>query len=761
MKSRRSILLVLILSVAVLAGAYGQSSACGPLDRVRQGYTFIDPQLIGLEANSVPFSLRFGDFARFYGDNPTVKQNDNVTEWWERFCEYPEKEDIAYVIYEASIPQLNGLLGNIRDKTAILDPYLVGNTFARYLVREGCTETLKYLVFAKQCEYHCLHLGDPWKGHERDIDAMHALIRKGRATFPLVKSFYLRVRYAYQLVRLAHYAGDYELALELYDYCRPKADNHPSLIDYWLLGHKAGALMALGKNVEASYLYSLVFENCPSKRESAYLSFRIENDEQWRQCLNLCKDDRERAALYAIRAGHADSRALEEMYQIYELDTQNQHLENLLFREVKKLEKNLLGLGFRSSRAPGRTVSDSVQYWSGQYLIELQAFARRLAEEKQVVHPELWKIAEGYLQVIAGDYYEARKTLADARAMTPRGALRDQIEIFQLTLQISDFQTATDSMENTAARIIRSNEWYALYQDFPDLLYDKMARLYDESNDPGKAFLCRYNLAQLKPNPQPDIFNNLIEVCQKPNRTRMEDILVERENGETILYDLLDIKATYFLSRFQMEAAIETYKGMPRENWADYGVFNPFVEQFQDCVHCRLPSDVPTYDKGELIQRILDMEYEAKAQPERSDTIYYNIGLAFYNLTYFGQSWDAADYYRDWASVREYKLKDGGEVNIINTSRSPFGNREVFDCTQAEYFFNLARIRAEDPEFAAKATYMAAKCERNEYYVNRTRGAERTYKYFDMLIEQYSETEYYRDLTERGRCKTFTAYLRR
>jgi hypothetical protein len=739
----------------------GRTQNCGPIDRTVQGYTFIDPQLIGLEAASVPFSLRFGDFSRFYGDNESVKETDNVTEWWERFCEYPEKEDVKTVIYSTPINQLVRLLNAIHDNEEIADFDLAANTFARYLKTHRCTETINYLIFAKKCEPHCKKLGDPWQEQKRDPEEMRRLINEGLEAFRRTKSYYLRLRYAYQIVRLAHYAQDFEQAIELYDYCRPKMDNHPSIIDYWLLGHKAGALMALGKNVEASYLYSLIFENCPSKRESAYLSFRINNDEEWRQCLNLCKDDHERATLYAIRAGHADSRALEEMRYIYDLDPTNRHLENLLFREVKKLEKRLLGLGFREQAGNKFNPRDSSLFWAGRYVIDLQAFASRLAEEKKVKNPELWKIAEGYLEVLAGNYYQARKTLAEARAMTRNSPVQNQIEIFELALQISDFSEVTDSVENAAARIIRSNEWYQIYRDFPDLLYDKLATLYDESKDPGKAFLCRYTLQELRPNPQPDILDNLIEICQSPNRNRMEDELVETEPDQTIINDLLDIKATYFLSRFQLEAALETYKKMPREKWGDYGFFNPFVERFHDCVKCALPDNVPTYNKGELIERILDLEYQAKAQPERSDSIYYQIGLAFYNMTYFGQAWKLTDYYRGWDSVRRGRLQDGGEVEVINVARFPFGNRETFDCTQAEYFFNLARIQADDPEFAAKAAYMAAKCERNEYYVNRTSGVERTFKYFDMLRDQYNNTEYYKELSERGRCKTFIAYLQK
>ena len=82
----------------------------------------------------------------------------------------------------------------------------------------------------------------------------------------------------------------------------------------------------------------------------------------------------------------------------------------------------------------------------------------------------LWKIAEGYLEVLAGDYYQASRTLAEAKTMTQKRELKDQLEVFELALQISDFQETTDSVENRAAQIMRNNEWFKVYPDFPDFL---------------------------------------------------------------------------------------------------------------------------------------------------------------------------------------------------------------------------------------------------------------------------------------------------
>ncbi len=124
-------------------------------------------------------------------------------------------------------------------------------------------------------------------------------------------------------------------------------------------------------------------------------------------------------------------------------------------------------------------------------------------------------------------------------------------------------------------------------------------------------------------------------------------------------------------------------------------------------------------------------------------------------MTYFGYSWKAADYYRSGASMQRRHLKDGDSVTPHHLY--PGGNREVFDCSRAQFYFEKARILAENPELAARATFMAAKCERNEYYVkSASSDVPRTYFYFNVLKENYPNTRFYaRAIRE---CKYFKAY---
>ena len=102
-----------------------------------------------------------------------------------------------------------------------------------------------------------------------------------------------------------------------------------SILHFWIMGHRAGALYKLNERVEAAYLFSKIFMYCDSKKESAFRSFYIETDEEWESCYNLCETDEERANLYALRAHSDESKAVEEMTRIYDLNPQNQNLEIL------------------------------------------------------------------------------------------------------------------------------------------------------------------------------------------------------------------------------------------------------------------------------------------------------------------------------------------------------------------------------------------------------------------------------------------------
>lgn len=770
-----------VATVLAFFAVFGRPSAqtanvCLPNDRSFHGYSFVNMNILRQQERVAlaPLFMRFDHlYSNYFTTVEKANQDENLAEWSQRFCGEVTKEDLAYVIYRAPSSELDLLLTATQSKSLQVPPNLQGNSFAEFVFEKKCTETLEYLLFAKRCEPHVV-ANDRWQAPPRDKEAMQALIAEGQREFKRTKSAYIRLRYAYQLIRLAHYSGQYEQVLSLYDDLLPKVNKkaarwNESIIPWWIEGHRAGALLRQGDNVQASYLYTLVFQNCPGRRASAYQSFLIKTDEEWAACLRLCQTDEERATLYAIRAAGADSKALEEMQEIYKIDPKNQLLEGLLVQEVRKMERNLLGLEFNDEKEHNKRLYKLPKPYAGKYVIDLQRFTRKCREEGEVQRPELWYLAEGYLEFLAGDFYAAQQTFQAVEPMLDDKVLKEQLAIFQLALKIASFEKPDAEAEQFAYDLITDDLRYRQYKSLPDFLKDKMAWLYLQNRQPGKAFLSEHPLSDLKPNPQLDILDNLIATALKPEESELEHLLLQ----ENPLYTLLDIKATLLMSTGQFEAAMETYKRMPTENWNDFGQYNPFRETFKDCLSCYTRPDSAGlssyYNKGELLTELLDLDYKSKGDLEGAARHYYRLGLASYNMSYYGFAWKAMDFFRSgstWSKLHKAKAEQG-DSRVYDYWKYPFGNRENTGLGRALFFFEQARTLATTQEMAAKAAFQAARCEQKIYFqsvqykpepcCNRIPNIPEDYhRNFDILKQQYSNTAFYQQIIKE--CKYFSVY---
>lgn len=732
---------------------------CGPLDSF-QGYTFINPYIVSLDPKIAGFFLDFDILSTLVPQPAMAQIEGNIDEWWERFCKIPAKVDIGSLIYQADVSDLQDLRSAIASEDVpitYLRPAIAENSFARYLHKHQCTETLDYLIFAKRCEPHVTARKN-WDDRAQDRNTMRDLIELGKVDFMETESHYFKIRYAYQIIRLAHYLKDYELTLELYDYLMPKVDNDPSILDYWIDGHRAGAMMSLGQRVEASYIFSRIFEKCPSKRTSAYQSFDIRTDEEWKALNLMCVNDHERAVLHILRANSENSQLIDEMWKVYQYEPQNRQLEYLALRELRRLEKDLLGLDFNDNRQLNKRLFNIPRSIAGERVIELQAFVRRLVEADNTARPAYWKLLEGYLELLAGDEYFAQKTFADLEDETRNDTLLHQLKVWQTVLQILNLQQPVEEAELEASKI-QDSDLYRQYPDMADFMRDRFTELYQNGGSAGKAFISQYTLEDLQLNPQMSIIDDLLRIVRKERRNRFEKQMVEKPNGVTIEPELLDLKSSVLLSQNLPEAALETLKEMDSAEWdnLDPQLYAPFVDRLNDCIRCPVPDSLTRYNKGELIQMLLDLDYQARAEQSRNQAAYryYRMGLAYYNMTYFGPAWQVLDEYRSSNSIKRHV--QGRDNEVVPAVGWELGNREFFDCSRARYLFQRARTLADNAELAARATFMEAKCEQNEFFVFGTPGMAQPHTAFDVLIDNFSDTGFFQRAIQE--CQYLRAYI--
>ena len=732
------------------------NSDCGISDKRDKKYSFVHTEIMQAQSDYAPYLMGYGILKDFYAlENREPQVDDNIDEWRGRFCDIADSSDIDKLIYDSDIDQLADLR-EATNRYSKKDVYyqLQYNTFAQVIKENGCTEVVDYLLYAKRCEPYCVK-GEAWSEKPKDVAQMFFLINTGRDQFRHTQSQFVKLRYAYQMIRLAHYAKDYKAVIEIFNDVVPKMDKISSIINYWILAHKAGALKSLGKRAEAAYLFAVVFRFCPSKRRQAFESFDIKTEVEWKQCLNFCRDDRERAALYAIRASYDKAKALDDMKSIYQLDPKHEHLEMLMMRETLRLEKTLLGFSFRKQNIPSDIIKKNIAY-----CLQFQDFVKKVALEKTVSNPALWRTTEGYLGLLVGDSHYAMKAFAEARKEAKEDVLKEQIDAFDLAARIVGLQGIDMGMDSIMT-VIRRNNAYLSDPDFEDLFHEKVGFIYEKMNQPGVAYLSKYSLRDLDKNPQIAEIDDLINLCRKPEKTQYELELVTLSGRKTIETLLWGIKARYFLSRFELEAANECFKRIPdNERGKKY---TPFLDKTSDCVNC-INVDTVLYNRAEFTQQMLYWEYLIRVSPNvASDSLYYKLGLGYFNMTFFGNSSGIADFYRsgkNWGRINKYK-------NVYPSNDFPLGNFEVTDVSLALEYFEKARLNTQNRELQAHCAFWCAKCEQILYYLSPentyTIGSKkmpdippRYQRYFKLLKEYYSDTNFYKQgMTE---CKYFKLY---
>jgi hypothetical protein len=753
---------ILLLFLVVLMPT--AKSDCGAMgSRAAERISFVHLDLLAWQSDYAPYLMGYHVIENYYMMNRReAQENDNIGEWRGRFCDITDSADVDALLFDSELEELADLREAASKKGRDNDYILKDNKFAQVLQQNRCVETIDYLIFAKTCEPYCVK-GDKWSATKPLNADMAGLIGRGNTEFRRTKSPFLRMRYFYQMLRLAHYAKDYAQVLRIWDELLPKIQRTQTIINYWALAHKAGALRALGRRAEAAYLFAVVFRYCPSKRKQAFESFDIKTEQEWQECLTFCKNGQERAALYAIRASYNNARALDDMYELYKLDPKNEHLDMLLIRETLRLEKIVLSNDFRRGRLDRATMLKTMDY-----MARLRQFVGTVANQGLVTKPSLWRTTEGYLALLGGDVRGCLATLYKAEKLTPQSdiLILEQIENYTLAARIIGLQKS-DVQVDSVLTALRNSNAYASDEDFEKLLYEKLGTIYRQRGENGAAFLCEYSIGEMEKNPNLALLDELIGLARKPNKTLFEKELTTRGDSMTIESDIWDLKGRFHLSHFQFEAAADAFSHIsdPRKQAKNY---SPFSDNIIDCVNCSRSDTVGLMNRQTFTRTMLDLEFSSKAALDKAAPFYYKLGLGYYNMTFFGNSSGLADAYRSgttWNRINQGK-------NVFPVKNNPFGNVELLDCAIALNYFEKARqlFWNTDREMSAKAAFWAAKCQQNLYFIsveNRYRTGSRlmpdlppSYKsYFELLKNNYGDTKYFGEA--RTKCKYFDFYVRR
>lgn len=601
----RRLVLALLVPGIVIAESYW-SYSCIPYDPSRFQISYVDPALLH---DSIYLSYYRSILAPSppYTDDAdeVISRDPNIAEWYGYFGGNVSLRSLNDVIYKAGRELLESTLDGLEqgapenppdmivrvddwtkeqypDRTdeELID-YLRSNeqywsidtimtgSLLREVIRRNDRDFLRYMIFAKLCEPNVAS-SDGWDDPVRGPALMKERVQEGIRLHDSFSSEYLKLRQAYQIVRLAHYGGDNTGAVSLYD--RLVLPNRAeSILRYWAFGHKAGAVKRLGDTASSNYLFSLVFDSCESRRQRAVIDFELGPDEKfWEPTLKLARNDHERSTLWMMRGLLQTKLSLEPLREMVKLAPTSSRTASMMMREVRRIERLLFSDKMTRSLETRRLGGYQSGYWDNEeeryidtgvtnaiddygairrhiatgdswdtllfykhdsVLTDIisgrdyvRAFRRLLmdvARDNRIPDPALWYMAAGYINLMDNEYSLADECLGDAMRNTRGNAdLEQQIRLLDyLAAERSGRRVEPDPDIARALQWMRNRQSEHHHHAF-DRVMVRLGREYMLQDDIPRAILAFDAGSEL------DSRNILLDIyATDDDMTRLDDLL--------------------------------------------------------------------------------------------------------------------------------------------------------------------------------------------------------------------------------------------
>lgn len=637
-------------------------------------------------------------FERYYGetnengfawDTPQSRNRDNIADWVAYFGGKFTAAQVDSLVY-------GSMAGFERDK------------------RNFPTPVVEYITFARECEpLVALNFGIEW-WQERQApneNQMTTLMQEAVSAAKSTSDTFLRRRYAFQAIRLAHYSNNTELCAHLFDELFG-GDTQPSLARWWAMGHKAGALSAQQLLPDAMSLYADVFAHCPSRRIQMYQSFQwaIAEDTAgaaFEQAKVMAKNNDQKAALHLLRAFHPKANGIEEMRAIAALNPASDYMTLLLVREMAKVEQALMGYDFdyrfpvTEGAATGRWEENPEDRKAGlQHLAALQTFIREQLKNGKLAKPQTWQLSDGYLSYLNNDTKTARATLT--AIANPTGNIAAQRDVFLFAIDLAELKRVDAATENTFFNRFNAlsfkNEY--LKGNALSALRHTFARLYEQQIDPARAYFCLNTFeGELIYKPEKEIVLAMREWLQTRSRSSFDQYLRNQvQDGIDPLFVTNEMYGTLLLAEGKFEEAQQVFQELSPASLKDYTRYSvvgePFELHMNDCHECAQQKGVFML-KFDFARRAAELSRDAQSNtvsPEGRAAALFALGNMWYNTSYFGKSWAAMTYYR---------ASSDGQTK-----------RDTAQLQQAQQAYEQAIQLSKNKELKAKAQFGIAKCQR-------------------------------------------------
>ncbi len=677
-------------------------------------------------------------------------QGANVREWMNYFNNAVTKNEILDIVYHSNESDFSLLYEYLDGKSVVLRDNWQNNGLIAYWKEHKGDPAISYLRFAKEVE-PLVDNGDWWYPPERDTLTMKEFKVEAIKGFLKSKDAFIKSRYLYQAMRLAHYTGAYQECIDLYDQ-NEKLFEKESMIKYWCLSLKAGAYWRMDKFAASSYYNSIVFDKCPSRRLYAERDFWIDNEATWQKCLAMCKSDHERVVLWTLTGINQNNSAIPALKEMLRLDPSAPEIELLLAREIEKMQRNYMPVAWWTDVDSENAYAYKPESNDKD---ELFNFIKSGLNTNKVQTPAYWYNAAAFIQLINQNYGDCDQ-YCELATNSAKGnqVFADQARLLRILNKVEEYGKINPQIESG---LMEDLKWLKAGTsqsagDTYKLVMYRLMHYYNANNDVLDAEMCRASVVSyydIYEHPDMKTVDELYAFFTSKTKRPFQDFLAAQYPYDAD--DMLEIKGTLLMRTYNWQAAIDAFEKMQNKEHPMMQLpTNPFLIHIRDCHDCDFIEFPDNYTKRSFAEEMLQLEKQAAEPGGDKAAIYHRLGNGYYNMTHFGNSWMAIDYYLstwywEWGEFEE-------------------NDDEFLDCTKAAEYYRKAFAASKDEEFQAMNFFMLAKCEQNQYYISdaydydNQDGQKEGYRTnFAILNKKYKRTEFYKQAIEE--CKYFDYYV--
>lgn len=763
----------------------------------------------GNEAPDKPvyFPFNFTPYDAVYGGYYTTR--DTVNSLNKAFI---LKEWQSYLKHGISIKDIGMLLYKGDTNTFVrikLNKNLAAeNLFVQYLQKKSHLKVLNYLIYAKKCEVNAQRNADVWPSEKEEPTVSNeTLEQEGLQAIRQIKDAFLRMKYAFQIMRMAFYAKRYDTVLHLFNQLlRGKQDK--SIAYTRILGLRAGAYYHLGNKVKAGYYYTKMFDNNDAYKFDAMISFNwaidYRDDNNFDAIYALCQSDHEKAVALVMKALHTLPLDLQDIRKAYTLDPNVDAIAVLINREINKLERKYFAKKIRAQnelnypehqyawsyyRPVSQKEIDSLDSAYAPYIESLNTFTNQLIADNKTGDRSLWYLVKSYLACMQNKPVAIAKNLKQAEQSgmnSYESALHNMISLLHIIYRFPKITPETE--KKMLSGLKRLNELakknrQAQYQ-FQHFMNYLVAGKYFQQGDTTKGIYAmahstvywrkkttrnKFYASPAFEDKQGEVLNlmsvpdlkKVIAFSESPSKSPFEKWLV----GHTyytpgVLKELLGTK--YIRHRnFKAAVNILNKNNMNKEYYP-----NPFMPHIND-IHRIIHRDtLRKYTKLSFSKRMAELQQIIAQNPDDAGAL-YGYAVALFNISYYGKSDDITEYSRHSTDRNAY-------FKWTSDKKLPEYLKEYYRVYDAEKYFLKTAEAANNPELKAKALWGAAKCWEKrspmnygvkDYYKYYSPDYDSAYyhhalqnPYFQKLQVNYMNTRFMKKV--RNTCDYFSDYVR-